>query len=514
MQQLLDIKCLAVILTSLVDGRVIEVNEKYLTTFGYTRKEVIGKTTAELNIWACPQERETLVNMLLKNGKVENYASKLYARTGQILKCRWFVEYGVFNGQKCIVGLVYNSTEALWESEKKYRDIVRNAQVILMGIDETGRIVFINEFGADFFGYQPSELIGQSLKNTLLPEFESTGRNLWEYYKDLFANSANYKQIVCEATKKDGRRVWIEWINRFQKDAATGKVKNVVTVGIDITARRRAEALARTMYERRRRDKILNDVIENRITEEEFFGLAEESGLQIAPPLVCCMVVLDFSDDRLMLLKNDSEEWQAWVDTAADLICARLGGLAWHTEHGIVILHHSSRKPRARLIHDVATWVEKISNVIKDVFRGIHFMIGVSTTHTEIKTVYTQAYEAVRVGPVFHPEKYVHYWRDLGVNRLLIEQAKSTAGKAFIQDYLGPLLEKSSSRNEEWLATLQEILSGDSMNAMAARLHIHPKTLAFRKIRIKRLLQLEIDDPEERLNIAVALKLKQLREKL
>jgi PAS domain S-box-containing protein len=512
-QQLLDIKCLAVILTSLVDDRVIEVNEKYLTTFGYTRKEVIGKTTTELNIWACPQDRETLVNMLSKDGKVENFASKLCAKTGQIITCRLFVEYGAFDGHKCIVGLVYDATEALCESEKKYRDIIGDAQIIIMNVDETGRILFINKFGSNFLGYQSSDLIGYSLKDTFLPEFESTGRNLWEYYKDLFDNSANYKKIVCEVTKKDGRRVWIEWMNCFQKDAVTGQA-SVVTVGIDITARRRAEALARTMYERRQRDKMLDDVIENRITEEEFFSIAEENGLQIAPPLVCCMVVLDCSDDRLKFLKKDLEEWQAWVDTAVDLIYARLGGLAWHTEHGIVILHHSSKKSRTRSFHDDATWVEKISNVIKDVFRGIHYMIGVSTIHTEIKTVYTQAYEAVRVGPVFHPEKYIHHWRDLGVNRLLIEQAKSTAGMAFIQDYLGPLLEKPSSRNKEWFMTLQEIISGDSMNAMAARLHIHPKTLAFRKIRIKRLLQLEIDDPEERLNIAVALKLKKLREKL
>ena len=312
--------------------------------------------------------------------------------------------------------------------------------------------------------------------------------------------------------KKDGRRVWIEWINRFQKDAVTGQV-TVLTVGVDITARRRAAASARKKVERRRRDKTFEDVIASRITDEEFFSIAEESGFRLEPPLVCCMVVLDASDDQLNLLKKDSEEWQTWVDTAIDLIHARLRGLAWYTDHGIVILQHRSKKSWAGSIHDAATWVTKISNLIKDVFRDIHHMIGISTTHTEVKTVYTQAYEAVRVGPVFHPDKYIHYWCDLGVNRLLIEQAKSTAGMAFIQDYLGPLL-GPSLRNAEWLMTLKEILSGDTMIVIAARLHIHPKTLAFRKIRIKRLLQLEIDDPEERLNIAVALKLKQLREKL
>lgn len=405
------------------------------------------------------------------------------------------------------------SENALWESEKKYRELVEDAQIIIMNFNENGQVLFINEFGSAFFGYQPSELVGHSCKGTLLPELESTGRNLWDFYKDVFDNTANYKQAVCEVAKKDGRRVWIEWTNRFQKDATTGQV-SVTSVGIDITAKRRVVAFARAQYERHRRDKILDDVIESRITEEEFLNLAEECGFRIVPPLLCCIVTLDFSNDRLKFLEKNSEEWQTWVDTAVDLIYSRLGGLAWHTEGRIVILHHSPIKSCARSLYDDATWVEKISNIIKDVFRGIHYAIGVSAIQAEIKTVYTQACEAVRVGPVFHPETHIHYWRDLGVNRLILEQAKSTAGMAFIQDYLGPLLEKPSSRNEEWLRTLKEIISGDSMNLMAARLHIHPKTLAFRKRKIEKLLQINTNDPEERLNIAVAFKLKQLQEKI
>ena len=148
-QQLFDIKCLAVILTSLVDGRVIEVNEKSLTTFGYTRNEVIGKTTVELNIWTCPQERKKLVSMLIKDGKVENFALRLCAKSGQIITCQCSVEYGAFDGKQCIVGLGY-ITEPFWNNEKKYRDIVEDAPIIIMQVDEIGRILFINEFGSIF----------------------------------------------------------------------------------------------------------------------------------------------------------------------------------------------------------------------------------------------------------------------------------------------------------------------------------------------------------------------------
>lgn len=510
--QILNITCLAVILTSSAHNQIIAVNEKFLTTFGYTRKEVIGKTPDQLNIWVSSREREALTDIVRKEGRAENFPAKLRTKTGQIIACCGFVEYSLFDGKECIVSLIYDAPETLRQSEIRYHDMIRDVPIIIMCLAETGRILFINEFGAKYFGYQPPELTDQMLRDTLLPEFESTGRNLWHYYQNLLKNPVNDQQLTCEIVKRDGRRVWIEWINRIQTDALSGQA-NIVTVGIDITARRRAEALVKTLYERRRCDKILSDVIENRISEAAFFGLLAEIGCPLTPPLLCCLVVLDDDDERLKCVRQDREEWQAWVDTAINLIASRLGGLAWDTEHGLVIVHHSLKKPRGRA-HDDAAWVESIISVIQDVFRGIRYLIGVSTIHPEIKTVYKQSYEAAKIGPVFHPGKTIYYWRDLGVNRLLIEQAKSDAGLAFIQDYLGPLLEKRSSRNAEWLITLGELISGDSMIAMAARLHIHPKTLAFRKIRIKRLLQLEIDDPEERLNIAIALKLKQLREKL
>ncbi len=498
--------------TSLTYDRILAINDTFLATFGYMREDILGTAAGSPAIWSCPAERETLAAIINSEGRAENFTAAITAKTGEIVSCRIFAEYSVFKGKKCVVNLIAAAKE-LRQSEKRYRDIIKDAQIIIMNIDEAGRILFVNEFGSGYFGYKPSELINRLLKDTLLPEFESTGRNLWRYYQKLFKDSANNQQLICEVVKRDGRRAWVEWINRLQIDKATGSA-SIVAVGIDITARRRAEALAKTTYEKRRCDKMLEEVIENRISEAAFFSLSEDLGCPLEPPLICCTVALDTADERLKAVRQDPEEWQAWLDTAISLIRSRIGGLSWHADHGLVVLHPPARKGRTKALPDDAAWVEKIETIIKDVFRGVEYVVGVSAAHCEIKTVYRQSGEAVRIGPVFHPQKRIHYWRDLGVNRLLIDQAASAAGLAFIQDYLGPLLENPSSRNEEWLMTLQEIISGDSMNAMAARLHIHPKTLAFRKIRIKRLLQLEIDDPEQRLNLAVALKLKQLRERL
>ena len=51
-------------ITRLDDGRVIDVNDSLLSLLGYSRDEVIGKTTLELNIWAQNSNRERTVQML------------------------------------------------------------------------------------------------------------------------------------------------------------------------------------------------------------------------------------------------------------------------------------------------------------------------------------------------------------------------------------------------------------------------------------------------------------------
>ena len=45
-------------ISSLADGRYIEVNEGFERTLGYRRDEVIGRTAPELGIWEDPHDRD------------------------------------------------------------------------------------------------------------------------------------------------------------------------------------------------------------------------------------------------------------------------------------------------------------------------------------------------------------------------------------------------------------------------------------------------------------------------
>ncbi len=72
--------------TSFDDGRYIEINDRSLQALGYSRDEVIGRTTMELNIWADPGQREKLVSMLRESGSVRQKAAEFRTKSGEIRK--------------------------------------------------------------------------------------------------------------------------------------------------------------------------------------------------------------------------------------------------------------------------------------------------------------------------------------------------------------------------------------------------------------------------------------------
>jgi PAS domain S-box-containing protein len=51
-------------LSRLQDGRIIDVNEMYLRTFGLQREQVLGRTSQEIGIWTDPEDRPRIVEML------------------------------------------------------------------------------------------------------------------------------------------------------------------------------------------------------------------------------------------------------------------------------------------------------------------------------------------------------------------------------------------------------------------------------------------------------------------
>jgi PAS domain S-box-containing protein len=100
-----------IVLTTLSDGRYIEVNDSCLQLTGFTRAEVIGNTSIGINVWANPADRLKLTQPLQTSGSVRNLESLIRTKSGQLRNVLFSAEVLELNNQPHILCFVYDITE-------------------------------------------------------------------------------------------------------------------------------------------------------------------------------------------------------------------------------------------------------------------------------------------------------------------------------------------------------------------------------------------------------------------
>ncbi len=72
----------AINLTRFSDGMYLDINNGFTEVMGYTREDIIGRTSISLNIWANPEDRKKLIRNLTKFGFVKNMEAEFIDKEG------------------------------------------------------------------------------------------------------------------------------------------------------------------------------------------------------------------------------------------------------------------------------------------------------------------------------------------------------------------------------------------------------------------------------------------------
>jgi PAS domain S-box-containing protein len=136
------------------------------------------------------------------------------------------------------------------ETETKYRDLVENANSIILELDTKGRVSFFNPFAQQFFGFTEAEIIGRPVVGTIVPKTDSQGNDLRSKIMELVRHPEKYYNSENENIRSNGEKVWIAWTNKGLYDKK-GRLKEVLCIGIDRTEyKRAAEMLAQQEQEK------------------------------------------------------------------------------------------------------------------------------------------------------------------------------------------------------------------------------------------------------------------------
>ncbi|MFA5254590.1 MAG: PAS domain S-box protein [Methanoregula sp.] len=142
--------------------------------------------------------------------------------------------------------------EAVRTSEEKYRELVENANNIILKCDRNGNITFFNEYAQQFFGFTNAEILGSPMVGTIVPPTESgSERDLAQLLENIVHCPEEYTHNENENIKKNGERVWIQWWNKPLFDAC-GAYTGMLSIGTDMTAQKKIAAALTESEERYR----------------------------------------------------------------------------------------------------------------------------------------------------------------------------------------------------------------------------------------------------------------------
>lgn len=117
----------------LSDGMYLDINQGFTKLTGYTRADVIGKTSLELNIWANPDDRERLVAGLKEFGVVENLQATFRGKDGHIITGLMSATIMEINNQKWLL----NITRDISDRIKNEEDLQKAHQMLEEAYDAT-----------------------------------------------------------------------------------------------------------------------------------------------------------------------------------------------------------------------------------------------------------------------------------------------------------------------------------------------------------------------------------------
>lgn len=101
----------AITITAIDDGRFLEVNDNFLRLTGFTRDEILGRSSLELGLWANPKDRQHIVALLKRSGEARDLEARMSIKSGEVRTLQMSAHTIELAGQPCMIAILRDVTE-------------------------------------------------------------------------------------------------------------------------------------------------------------------------------------------------------------------------------------------------------------------------------------------------------------------------------------------------------------------------------------------------------------------
>jgi PAS domain S-box-containing protein len=92
-------------ITTVAEGRFVDVNNAFERRYGYAREELIGRTVFDIAVWEAPGERPVMIDEVRVQGQVRNRVTRFRTRSGETLETLYSADIIELEGEECLLAV-------------------------------------------------------------------------------------------------------------------------------------------------------------------------------------------------------------------------------------------------------------------------------------------------------------------------------------------------------------------------------------------------------------------------
>lgn len=230
------------ILRSTPEEGLVYVNDAFISMFGYDSKQEVLQTDPE-KFYYDKSQRWKLVKKMRQDKKVVNEEVRFRRKDGSYF---WGLENSTLvehDGQVYIdavvndIGELKQTEQALRESEKKYRTILRSIEEGYFETDLEGSFTFFNRALQQMIGYSRDKLLGMNNREYM---DEKNARKVYKVFKKVYETGEPELGVNWELIRQDGSWIHVEVSVNLRMDSNDNPI-GFRGIARNVTERKRKE---------------------------------------------------------------------------------------------------------------------------------------------------------------------------------------------------------------------------------------------------------------------------------
>jgi PAS domain S-box-containing protein len=244
--KMFQVTTVALALTRVEDGRVLDVNDQWLELMEYRREDVVGRCAAEYGGWKSLDDRAAILREVQDRGFVRDREVVVRPRSGREWTVLFSAQPIAIRGEQLLLTSAVDITArkqaeaALRKSEEEFKSMTETSPLAIFassGLDETAS--YINPTFVRLFGYTIEDVPSATVWWPLAYPDETYRNQIGEEWRRRIESAikthSTIEPMEVVVTCKDGSKKNISW------GFVSTPTQNY-SFGLDLTARKQAEA--------------------------------------------------------------------------------------------------------------------------------------------------------------------------------------------------------------------------------------------------------------------------------